>query len=151
MKVETKWAVIISILAFLLFNFENLLGLHSPENYETWALVDLTLSLVLFVVAYLLMIREKREDDYGGMLTWSQGFWAGAITTLLLIPLSTLLVYIYIAYINPLFAVVFAEKNDLYDYNVDPAGLFLTGHVISTILFGLLGSLIFPIFLKKSE
>ncbi|RME07900.1 MAG: DUF4199 domain-containing protein [Bacteroidetes bacterium] len=151
MKVETKWAVIISILAFLLFNLENVLGLHTPENYETWTLVDMTLGIAIFVVGYILMLREKREQDYGGLMTWKQGFWAGAITTLLLIPLSTLLVYIFIVYISPTFPVVFAEKNGMYDYNVDATGMFLTGHVISTILFGLVGSLIYPIFLKKSK
>lgn len=151
MRAETKWAIIISILAFLLFNIENLLGLHTPKNFQTWTLVDMTAGVAIFVVGYILMLREKREHNFGGLMTWTQGFWSGAITTLLLIPLSSLLVYIFITYISPSFPVIFAEKNKMYDYNVDPAGMFLTGHVISTILFGLLGSLIFPIFLKKSK
>ncbi len=151
MKAETKWAIIISILAFVLFNIENMLGLHTPENYKTWTRVDMTIGVAIFVVGYILMLREKRERDFGSLMTWKQGFWAGAITTLLLIPLSTLLVYIFIVYISPTFPVVFAEKNGMYDYNVDATGIFLTVYVITTILFGLVGSLIYPIFLKKSK
>lgn len=150
MKAETKWAIIISLLAFLLLNVERLLGLHKPENFETWTLVDLTLGIAIFVVGYVSMLREKRMENPEGLLTWRQGFWAGAITTLLIIPLSTLLVHVFICCIGPTFPMVFAEKNNLYTYDVDPESIFLTGHVISTILFGLLGSLILSLFFKKS-
>lgn len=151
MKYETKWSLIISLLAFLLFNVEMLLGLHEPEMFDNWQIADPLLSLAIFLFGYWMMFRQKRDLQLGGHMSWRKGFWTGAIATLLLIPPSTLLVYVFITWINPMFPLVFAEKTGQYDYMRDSVGLFLTGHVLSTMLVGLLLSVILPFFLRKSH
>lgn len=147
MKAETKWASIIAVSVFLLLMVEMLLGLHAPEQYNSWLWVDLIAGSLIFISGFWFLLREKQEEKYGGLLTWRQGFWSGAVATLLLLPLSTLLVFIFINWINPAFPLVFAEKTGHYDYHIDPTGIFLSSHVISGILFGLLLALVLPIFL----
>ncbi len=151
MKYETKWSLIIAVLAFLLFNVEMLMGLHEPSNFDTWQMVDVPAGLLILLVGYWMMIKQKRDLQLAGRMSWKQGFWTGAIGTLLLIPTSTLLVFIFITWINPMFPMVFAEKAGQYDYLRDATGLFLTGHVLSTMLVGLLLSVTLPFFLRKSK
>lgn len=150
MRSETKWAIIASIVVFIWLIIEKLLGLQTAENFSTWAIVDISASIIIFIVVYYLFCREKRETDYNGIMTWQEGFWAAAIMTLIFIPVSTLLIYLFAKLINPDFVHILAEKSTEGSIGIDPYGSFLKQHVFSAIVFGLLFSLLFPIFTKRS-
>jgi uncharacterized membrane protein YhdT len=150
MRTETKWAIIMSIIPFIWMLIGKMLGLQTHENFSTWMLADVIAGTLLFIVIYYLVTREKREVDYGGMMTWSQGFWAAAIMTLIFVPLSALLIYIFIKFVSPDFAGIFAAHSGIDTYGKDPIGGYMLSHIMTAVFGGLLFSLLFPLFTKRS-
>ena len=150
MRTETKWAVIASIVLFLWLILEKLLGLQTAENFNIWAIVDIIASIVIFIVVYYFFCREKRERDLNGSMLWKEGFWAAAIMTLIFIPLSTLMIYIFATWINPDFVNILAERSSGGSITHDSVNIFLKQHVLSAIILGLLFSAIFPLFTRRS-
>ncbi len=150
MRIETKWAVIASVTIFLWLWLEKLLGLQTAENFETWALVDIIASIVIFCVVYYFFCREKRESDLNGVMSWKEGFWSAAIMTLIFIPLSTLLIYIFATWVNPDFVHIIAERSSGGSIANEEVSLFLTQHTASAIIFGLVFSAVFPLFTRRS-
>ncbi|HFA50108.1 MAG TPA: DUF4199 domain-containing protein [Bacteroidetes bacterium] len=150
MRTETKWAVIASFVVFIWMVIQKLIGLQTADNLSTLDIVNSIASLVIWVFIYYMFTREKREVDLGGYMTWKQGFWAAAIMTLILIPISTLLVYIFAKAINPGFPPILMEHVTNGSIESDPINFFLRGHVLPAILGGLLFSALFPFFMKKS-
>lgn len=150
MRTETKWAVIASIAVFLWLWLEKLLGLQTAENFDTWALVDIIASIIIFTVVYYFFCREKRDVDLNGVMSWKEGFWAAGIMTLIFIPLSTLLIYIFATVINPDFIHIVAERSSGGSIVYEEVSLFLSQHTISAMVFGLLFSLTFPLFTRKT-
>jgi hypothetical protein len=149
MRVEIKWAVIAAVALFVILLAEKLFGLQTAEKYGTWVLVDLILGFLLFIIVYLMVTREKREADLGGVMSWKQGFWAAAIMTVIFIPISTLLVYIFLKFINPEAAsILMAKGGDI--SGKDAINNYLYLHLINAVFGGLLFSLIFPLFTRKS-
>lgn len=149
MKTEIKWAVIASVALFIILVAEKLFGLQTAESYKTWVIVDLVLGFLLFIVVYLMVTREKRDVDLGGVMSWSRGFWTAGIMTLIFIPLSTLLIYIFLKLINPdAAAILMAKGGDISSKNAINNYLYL--HLINAVFGGLVFSLIFPLFTRKS-
>jgi len=150
MRTETKWAIIMSVIPFLWMLIGKILGLQTSENFSSWMTADMIVGILLFIVIYYLVTREKRDVDYGGVMTWGQGFWAAAIMTLIFIPLSTLLIYIFIEFVSPDFAGLFAGHTGVDTYGKDPVSGYMLGHVMTAVFGGLLFSLIFPLFTRRS-
>lgn len=150
MKTETKWAVITTIVLFVWLFIEKLLGLQTPEKIEIWAIVDIVGSLLIFIVTYFMVTREKREHDLGGIMNWNQGFWAAAIMTLIFIPISTLAIYIFARAINPDFAPVLMEFATNGSIEKDPVDYFLSAHVKAAVIGGLLFSALFAFINKRA-
>ncbi len=149
MKSETKWAAIMSIALFAWMSIEKMLGLHEASNFYTWIIVDSVFCLVLFTLSYFNAMREKRDGELRGVMTYAEGFWTGAIMTLIFVPLSTLLIYVLGRYISPVFPEVFAEKACPTMSDHDPLSTFLFLHVVLSIIFGLLFSSVIPYGTKK--
>ncbi len=151
LRAETKWGLLLPLIAFVLFILYMVLGLQSRENWTTGQWVDFGVGLLLLIVVYVLTIREVREKDFGGRLSWRQGFWAGATLTLIMIPVSSFLLWIFTEFINPEYLQVWGEKMVEGGYEGTPGwGTYLQVHVVSSAVIGLLLSLIVPLFLKRN-
>lgn len=150
MRTETKWAVIASLAIFIWLFIEKILGLQTEEKHATWLLVSTLVSLLIFIIVYFMVCREKREHDLGGVMSYKQGFWAAAITTLVFIPLSMLGIYIFAHWGNPDFAALVAQKQGGADYGKTTMNFWLAGHLYHALLGGLFFSLLFPLFTKRS-
>ena len=120
MRTETKWAVIATVIVFVWFLVMKMLGWQELENLDTGAFANLIFSIVVFLFVYYMVTREKREPDLRGVMSWKQGFWAGAIMTLIFIPISTLLIYIFINSINPEFASLLMQADKGASFERDP-------------------------------
>jgi len=83
-------------------------------------------------------------------MSWQEGFWSAAIMTLIFMPLSTLMIYIFATWINPDFVHILAERSSGGSITKEEVNLFLTQHTLSAIMFGLLFSAIFPLFTRRS-
>ena len=150
MRTETKWAIIASIVLFIWLYIEKILGLQTPDKMSAWAVVDILASLLIFIVVYFMVTREKREHDLRGVMSWNQGFWAAAIMTLIFIPISTLVVYIFATAVNPDFASALLDFAKQGSIDLDPIDYFLSSHLISAIIGGLVFSALFA-FINKRE
>ena len=98
-KTEIKWGVIY-IVAFLLWMvFEVLMGWHST-NIE----MQPYLTNLFFIVAigvYYIFMKSKRDNDFGGTMTWKQGFISGLIMTAVVVLLTPLAQYLVNTVISP--------------------------------------------------
>ena len=150
MRTETKWAVIAAIVLFVWLFIEKLLGLQTAEKMSTWALVDIVASLLISIAVYFMVTREKREHDLRGVMSWNQGFWAAAIMTLIFIPISTLLVYIFVNSVNPDLAPAILNSAGMGSIEIDPIDYFLSWHLKTAIIGGLFFSALFA-FINKRE
>lgn len=150
MRTETKWAVI-ATLAFLVLSFiEKLCGLHTEAMYGTWFIVSTVANLLIFIVAYFMCCREKREHDLGGVMSWAQGFWACAIMTLIYIPISMAIIYVFVEWVSPDFAAYVAQSQSAADFQGDTMNWWFKGHAWHAIVGGLFFSLLFPLFTRRS-
>ena len=150
MRTETKWAVIASVILFILLFLEKTLGLQTPEKMATWSIIDIVASLIIFIVAYYMVTKEKREHDLGGVMNWKQGFWAAAIMTLIFIPISTLVIYIFIHAVNPDFPATLMEFTTQGSIEKDPVDYFLSSHVVMAVFGGLFFSALFAFINKRA-
>ena len=150
MRTETKWAVIASIAILAWFLIAKVLGLQTEEKISTYMIINSIFSLLLFITVYFMVTREKREHDLGGVMSYKQGFWAAAIMTLIFIPLSTLVIYIFVKWISPEFAAFAIQSEGGADLGSTTMNEWLRRHVSAALIGGLLFSLLFPLFTKRS-
>lgn len=150
MRVETKWAVIATLAFVIILFIEKMLGLHLEENHGTWFLFSTISNLLVFVVAYYMTCREKREHDLGGTMTWTQGFWACAMMTLVYIPISCAVILAFVKWVSPDFAAYVAQTQGGADYGKTTMNWWLFGHAAHAIVGGLFFSLLFPLFTRRS-
>lgn len=148
MRTETKWAIIAAVALFIILLIEKLAGLQTPEKVGTWIIVDLVFAFLLFIVVYYMATREKREYELNGVMSWKEGFWTAAIMTLIFIPLSSLLIYIFLKFINPDAASILMTHS--HDHSgKDAVNNYLYLHLVNAVSLGLIFSLIFPLFTRK--
>ncbi len=150
MKTETKWAVICAILIFIWLFIEKLLGLQTLEKMPTWVIANRIVVILLAVISYYMVTREKREHDLGGVMSWKQGFWASAIMTLIFIPICGLLFYIFLTAFNTDFAPARMAFTTGGSIDKDPIDFFLSLYVKDVVIGGLLMSVVFA-FVNKRE
>ncbi len=150
MKAESKWAFIATIALFVWLFIEKMLGLLTVEKFGTWTLVDMTFSILMFIVVYYLMLKEKRDTEMNGVMSWTEGFWAAARMSLILIPLLSFAIYIFLKFVSPDFPAIFNTATEMAANGKDGINNYLMANVMSGFFFGGLFSLVFPFFTKRS-
>lgn len=98
-RMEMKWAVIFTFAGLLWMGFEKVMGWHD-ENIENQATYTNLYALVAIAV-YVLALYDKRNNFYGGIMTWKQGFKSGIILTFFVCILAPLSQYITSTFITP--------------------------------------------------
>jgi len=146
MRVETKWAIIITVLILLWFVILQALGFFTTEKIATGQMIEMVLSMLTYILGYFMVTKEKRDIDYNGVMTWGEGFWAAARMTLTYIVLSSVALLLYIEYLNPGYKAFVASG----DFGKNPVSTFLYQNVFASFVFGGLFCLIFPLFTRKS-
>jgi multisubunit Na+/H+ antiporter MnhB subunit len=96
---EVEWAVIITLFNLAWMYLEKALGWHDEHiaQHATYTLLAIPLTFGL----YYLALRNKRNEDFGGAMTWGAGFRSGMILTLIVVLLSPLVQLITIRLITP--------------------------------------------------
>ena len=98
-RTELKWGVIFVVILMLWMVFEKLMGWHG-ENIESHASMTNIFALIA-VVVYVFALIDKRKNDFGGYMTWTQGFMAGFAITVVVAVLSPLVQWVIHAFISP--------------------------------------------------
>lgn len=154
-KTEIKWGIIF-VLATLIWNFlEKSLGFHG-ENIEQHPVVT-NFFFIPAILIYVLGIREKREKDLGGTMTFKEGFIAGMIITLVVTVFTPLTQYLASTVISPDYfqnAIDFSVESGESTLEEAQAFFNLQSYMIMSIIFapvvGTLTSLVVAFFMKKS-
>lgn len=146
MRIETKWATIITFIILLWFLVAKAMGLFTVEKIATGQTVGFYVTMLTYIIGYYMVTREKRDKDYNGVMSWSEGFWTAARMTLIYIPISCFVFYVYIQYLNPGHKAFVASHN----FGKDPVNIFMHGNVSASFLFGGLFCLIFPLLTRRS-
>lgn len=153
-RIEIKWAIIFAIVGLLWMVMEKALGWHDEHiaKHATYTMFFILPAIILVVLA----LREKREVDYGGRMTYMQGFKAGFIMTIIIVLLSPLTQWITSMYITPDYF------NNVIEYSVESGKLsmeeaqeyfnfksYMIQSAIGGLVMGTLTSAIVAIFMKK--
>jgi hypothetical protein len=154
-KTEIKWGIIF-VLTTLIWNFlEKSLGFHG-ENIAQHAVVSNFFMIPAFFI-YVLGIREKREKDLGGTMTFKEGFIAGMIITLVVTVFTPLTQYLVSTVITPdYFQNMIDYSVEIETYTQEEAeNVFnLQSYMVQSTLLapaiGAVTSLLVALFMKKS-
>ena len=154
-KTEIKWGVIF-VLATLLWNLlERLLGFHSDKIDQHQTVT--TFFMIPAIVIYVLALRDKRNNDLGGKMTYKQGLITGLIVTLVVTILTPLSQYMAVEVISPdYFSNIIEHSVATGEQTLEEAQAFfnLQSYMVQSIIFapiaGILTTLIVALFMRKS-
>ena len=98
-KTELKWALIFVVVSLLWMLLEKLSGLHSTHIDKHFYLTNLF--AIPAILVFVMALKEKKKKDFGGSMSFKQGFVSGAIITIVVTVLSPLTQWITSTYITP--------------------------------------------------
>lgn len=96
---DLKWGLILAASSLLWVVLEKALGLYG--NYIPLYIRATNLYGIPALLIYCLAMINKREKDYGGIMTWKQGFISGLMISVIVLLLTPLLKYISYSLIAP--------------------------------------------------
>ncbi|MGB5942330.1 MAG: DUF4199 domain-containing protein [Leeuwenhoekiella sp.] len=152
--IEIKWAIIFTVLSLIWMVFEKSMGWHD-ENIADHAIYTNFFGLVA-VLVYVMAIRDKRDNYYGGVMTWKQGFFSGFILSAFVAIISPLAQYITHEWITPnYFKNVIAYAVNTGEQTQEEAeayfnlGSYILQSVIFAFVIGLLTSAVVALFVRR--
>ncbi|MBC6992745.1 DUF4199 domain-containing protein [Neolewinella lacunae] len=153
-RIEIKWGLIFVAMSLLWMLGERLVGLHDEllEHHAVWT----NLIAVPAIILYVLALKDKRENFYGGKMSWGQGFKAGMIVTAVVAILSPLTQLITSKIITPHYfdnVIAYSVAQGL-STQADAEAFFNLGNYIvmgfiGAIVMGAVTSAIVAIFAKR--
>ncbi|MEJ1221379.1 DUF4199 domain-containing protein [Sediminicola sp. 1XM1-17] len=96
---EIKWGIIFSMATLIWLYFEKTMGWH--DELIAQQLIYTNLFAIVAIVIYVLALKEKRKKDFGGRMSWKQGFISGIIISIVVAVLTPLTQYIGSLWIAP--------------------------------------------------
>lgn len=100
-SIEFKWAFIFILATLVWMMIEKAAGLHD-EHIDKHAIYT-SIFAIPAIAIYVLALLEKRKKDFGGTMSWKQGFLSGMIITLVVTFLNPLVQWLIHSLITPEF------------------------------------------------
>ena len=154
--IELKWALLFFIAGLIWTFFEKFMGWHD-EQIGKQALYG-TLFAVIAIGIYILALLDKKRNFYDGVMTWGQGFVAGALITVFIAVLSPFAQYLSYRIISPdyfqhitaytLSHTSMTEKGAAAYYNLKS---FMLQSVFTALAMGIVTSAIVAYFVKSKN
>ena len=85
-SIEIKWALIFSAVTLLWMAAEKLVGLH--DKYIDYHLYLTNLFAIPAIIMMVLSLKEKKQNFYGGKMSYGQGMMSGVILSFIIAMLS---------------------------------------------------------------
>lgn len=154
-KIEIKWGLIFVVMQILWMWMENLTGLHD-EHIDQHPIYTNLIAIPSFLI-YILALLEKRKKDFGGFMTYGQGFVAGLIITAVVTVFSPLVQWLTSTVISPEYfanaiaytveigAMTQGEAEDYFNLKS-----YLGQVIIGTPVMGIITTAIVAIFIRKA-
>lgn len=98
-KIEAKWAIIFTVVMLLWMVLEKLMGLHGKHIQYHMYLTNLF--AIPAIVIMVLALRDKKQNFYGGQMSYVQGLISGLILSAFIALLSPLSQWITSFVITP--------------------------------------------------
>src|SRR2546430_1345314 len=97
MKPFLKYGLIVGATGILISLLTYLLGLDKTDTgeYIKW------INVPIMIIAMVMAIKEKREQELGGFIEFGQAFGTATMTILISSVISSVFTYLYLAVINP--------------------------------------------------
>lgn len=98
-RIEIKWGVLFILVGLIWMVFEKTMGWHDVhiDKHATYSMIFAPIAIAIYVFALI----DKKRNFFGGRMSFSQGFIAGLVMTLVVVILSPLSQYITSTYITP--------------------------------------------------
>ena len=151
---EIKWGVIFVIVALLWMYFEKLMGWHG-ENIASHAMFT-NFFAILAILIYVFALLDKRKNDYGGYMTWKQGFISGLIITAVVTIFTPLSQYITHVVISPEYfpnVINYVVETGQMTRDVAEQQFNMGSYIVQSLIFGIvigaITSAVVALFVKK--
>lgn len=153
-RLEFKWAVIYTLFLFIWMIFEVQMGWHDEliAKHHLYTL----LFYIPAAFIYYLALTDKRNNFYGGIMTYRQGFIAGITITVFIALLAAPAQYIISTFITPDYfenVRAFAVENGNTTFEEAEAFFNLSSYMIQSVVgslaIGLIFSALFPLLVKR--
>lgn len=152
---ELKWALIYFVLLIAYLFAGKLLGVFS-QNIDKHGIFS-TLFIIPTIVIYVLAIREKRKKHYHNVLTYWKGVKSALILTFFMVLLGTVTPSIATAIAPEYYENSISYAVERGDFTQEQAEEFYNpgtrtkNEIIGTTVFGIILSLIIPLFTIKKK
>lgn len=153
-RIELKWGLLFVGMMLLWMLGERLVGLHDTliAQHPTWT----NLVALPAILLYVLGLRDKRDNFYGGKMSWGRGFKAGLIITAVVAILSPLSQWITSTIITPDFftnAINYGVQEGKTTQEEAEAFFNLQNYIImgtiSAVVMGVMTSAIVALFVRR--
>ncbi|MEZ4960540.1 MAG: DUF4199 domain-containing protein [Saprospiraceae bacterium] len=98
-----RYGLIGGLISVVYSLISNMLGFSIPTSIGSW-LLSIGLMLIIFFGTSILAIRQHRNKELGGFITFKRAFLTGLVTLVIMAVISTLFGILYITVIDPGFA-----------------------------------------------
>lgn len=151
---EIKWGVIFMVAMLLWMLLERLVGLHSThiDQHPIWT----NLFAIIAISIYVLALRQKRDSQLKGVMTWKQGFLSGlgiTVVVTILTPLGQYLTHTVITphfFVNAIdYAVASGNMSQANAVAYFSLGSYLVQAIIGALVMGVITSAVVAWFVRK--
>lgn len=153
-KTELKWGLIFSAAILVWMTLERAVGLHSThiDKHPTFS----NFFSIVAILVYVFALRDKRESDLSGSMTWKEGFLSGVIISLVVMVLTPLVQVLTAYVISPDYfsnAIAYGVSHGLTTQSEAEAYFNLRHYILisslSAPMMGIITSAIIAFFLKS--
>lgn len=156
LRTEIKYAFAFFVMTLLWMCMERLVGLHSTHIDKHYIYTNLV--AIPAILIYVLALREKRNRDYRGIITYRQAFASGLVMTIFITILAPIAQYITSVYITPHFfenIINYSVTNNKQTLEQAQAYFNLNNYMKESIIgapfMGLLTTAIVSLFVRKKS
>lgn len=153
---EIRWGLIFTAVMLLWIWIEQLTGLHDQHiaQHATYT----NLFAIPAILVYVLALRQKKQRDYNGIMSWKQGTVAGLLITLIVVLLSPAAQWLTYKVVSPQYflnaqAYVVTQGTMTTDQALEYFSLtnYMLQSAIGAAIMGVLTSVIVAFFLRTKH
>lgn len=155
-RIEIKWGLIFALMGLLWMGLERMIGLHDVHLDKHPIYTNFI--AIPAITIYVLGLLEKRKKEYGGKMSYGQGFKTGFFITLVVTLLTPLTLWLTLSVITPDFlknAKDFAiESGNMGQEEAETyfsKGNYLVQNIVGAPIMGILTTAIVALFTRKRE
>ncbi|WP_404409286.1 DUF4199 domain-containing protein [Pseudidiomarina marina] len=155
-KLEIRWGFIFSVAMLVWLLLERLVGLHG--DYIAQHVVWTNLFAIVAIAIYVLAMRDKREKELNGAMTWKQGFLCGIGITIVVAILSPLTQWLAHTFVSPDFfanmveyAVSSGNMTETQALNYFSLQSYMIQAVIAAVVMGVITSAVVALFVRTKK